>query len=260
MKRFVHETVMRAVVVVAVFVSPARSGTITFSDATFNNADWSASAIYDDTVSGPATFSVSQVATGGNPGSYRRETHRLDQGTLHVGNLANAFVYDPSVDGAISSIAYSYDLLKPLTQTYTGVYWVLLFQNGSYYTSLVPADVPPPGGAWTHSEHAGLEPSDFTGFTVGIPDFSSTGAPIQFGYNFANTSVSGVGNFFTYGSGIDNFAVTVTPVPEPTALALLGIGGLALLRRRSSRDPEAVCRGLVSWAKMLRFAQHDRIE
>jgi len=234
MKRFVHATIMRTVVVVGVSVCPARSGTITFSDATFNNAHWSTSSIYDDTVSGPATFSVSQVAAGGNPGSYRRETHRLDQGTLHVGNLANEFVYDPSVDGALSSIAYSYDLMRPVTHTYAGSYWIVLFQNGSYFTPLGSGDVPPPGGTWAHYEHAGLEASDFTGFTVGVgaPDFSSTGAPIQVGYNFANTNVSGVGNFFTYGSGIDNFAVTVTPVPEPTTLLLLALVGWSLLRRR----------------------------
>jgi len=32
--------------------------------------------------------------------------------------------------------------------------------------------------------------------------------------------------------GITEFTIRQTPIPEPASLALLGIGGLALLRRR----------------------------
>lgn len=40
-----------------------------------------------------------------------------------------------------------------------------------------------------------------------------------------------IGNNLTNTSKLDNFAIT-TPVPEPSSLALLGLGGLALVRRR----------------------------
>jgi len=221
-------------VVLALSPFTALSAPTTFSDGTFIDADWSVAFVFDDTASRPATFTVNQVGTGGNPGAYRFETHRMDQGNLHVVSLHSGFLYDPAVSGAISAIDFSYDLTHP--STYSGSYWPVLAQNGTYYAPQA-GDVAPLGGAWTHFGHNDLDALDFTrqfGSGAVTPDFSSSGAPMQFGYFFANTHVSGVGNFFSYSSGIDNFQVTIVPEPSTWALLLLGGATLALAARKRS--------------------------
>ena len=44
----------------------------------------------------------------------------------------------------------------------------------------------------------------------------------------------------TSGSSFRYFGVLNAPIPEPTSMALLGLGGLALLRRRKSPLPVAL--------------------
>src|SRR5215471_3610518 len=75
-----------------------------FSDATFNNADWNNTKILD--TAGNASFSAFQVASGGNPGSFQETIQSLNQGQMGVGHLNITFVYDPSVQGAITSIDF----------------------------------------------------------------------------------------------------------------------------------------------------------
>ena len=111
----------------------------TFSDGTFRDEDWTA-----EKISGPGTtvFSVRQSPSGGNPGAYRRVTHRFrDSGEqvptrqeILVGHLKQVAVYDPSIQGAITSISYSYDLINLPTSSRT-TYWLLLFQDGNHYTT-----------------------------------------------------------------------------------------------------------------------------
>lgn len=61
----------------AMFATPALA-TVSFIDGTFNDADWTAAKFIDTTAGASATFSAGQVATGGNPGSYRNTDMHLN--------------------------------------------------------------------------------------------------------------------------------------------------------------------------------------
>lgn len=62
------------------------------------------------------------------------------------------------------------------------------------------------------------------------PDFTSTGGEITFGYMLANVGSSSARTNATL---TRNTSVVVNYIPEPASIALLGLGGLMMLRRRS---------------------------
>jgi hypothetical protein len=72
------------------------------------------------------------------------------------------------------------------------------------------------------------------------PDFSSSGAPITFGYALGNTYVSGTGTLVS-AHGADNWAVTVHAVPVPAALYLFasGLVGIVGVARKGSQSKPA---------------------
>src|SRR4029079_9306362 len=119
--------------VLLMLTSAAARATI-FTDGTFVDADWTASKIVDTTAGQAATFAAGQVATGGNSGAYRRVAHTYDAGSIMVAHLRAGAVHDPSVDGAITSINFSYDLFHfnpPPSQAVA--FGLLVLQNGTYY-------------------------------------------------------------------------------------------------------------------------------
>jgi hypothetical protein len=219
--------------------------TVTFSDGTFADADWSSAKIADTTAGSAATFTAGQIATGGNPDAYRQTFHSYCTGYMAVAHVRIGAVYDPGVNGPITGIDASYDLrhfLPPSGQAVS--YKVLLLQDGNYYGSL-------PGSptfldSWLPFTETGLLASDFhlvSGSGPATPNFGASGAPITVGYVTSNTSTGGC---LTRTSGIDNWSVTVhslTPVPAlpawaGAALALVLVAaGAFWIRRRRSLEP-----------------------
>jgi hypothetical protein len=232
------------VLLFGVALQPARADTI-FSDGTFNNADWNNTKILD--TAGNASFSAVQVASGGNPGSFQQTIHSLNEGLMGAGHLNSNFAYNPSVQGAITSVDFRYDLIEfsPLNG-FEVIYQPLLFQNGTYYVgSFDNLDQ----AVWTTFTHSGLTASGFGNSDGGYslpgagpasPNFSSTGGLIEFGFFSGNTPVGGP---FTTSSGIDNLAITIhavpATVPEPSYLFLLAItlAGLVASQRNRQRAP-----------------------
>jgi hypothetical protein len=222
------------------------AGTISFFDGTFANANWNNTKILDP--SGTGSFTAFQVASGGNPGAFQETILNFNPPAIDVSHLNPTFTYDPSTQGAIASINFNYDSIEfsPL-QGIEVVYSPLLFQNGTYYTGVfdnVNQSV------WTNFAHNGLTASDFVrdfdGLTLpgsgpAIPDFSSTGGPIEFGFATGNTAPCFIPCSTTI-SGIDNLSFTLNTVqptiPEPASLALLATGivgiGIMSCRRRKA--------------------------
>lgn len=233
---------------------------VTFQDASFNPANWT-SAKYSDTTPGQtAVFSTTTLPTGGNPGSYRQVLHSFREGALRVSHFrdvgGNPFKWNPSTQGAFTSIDFSFDLVMtnyfnpvpiPAPSEFGAVgYSLLLFQGGHYYASAVEVVSTADNKQWVSINRSNRTASNFnrvnllTGTLItGVnPDFSASGGEILFGYDSVNSHGS-TGVFKGTESGIDNYSVTlkdVSVVPEPasTTLSLLafGLSGMAIARRK----------------------------
>jgi hypothetical protein len=200
------------------------------SDGTMADADWSASIIFEDAVGTP-TFSAGQVAAGGNPGSYRSVTHNwTGTGNIVVGHVRSGASYDPSAQGAISSIDISFDdrffdFPGGGASTFAVAVLPMIVQGGTYYQGTYSIST---ANAWVSRAFIGMTASSFVksaGAGPLNPDFSSSGSAITFGYLTGNGS--GVLNAFsTTTSGVDNYAAVVNQqsAPEPAAALLVTLG------------------------------------
>ena len=198
------------VVVLAVAAETAGAQTVvTFSDGEF--IDWTSDKIVDTTAGMSATFEVERRTTGGNPGAFRHVVHMYGFGTIGVGHLHGAAIYDLQREGVISSIDYSWDLIEQ-NPPFPGAavrYALLILQDGTYYTTggdLVFAD------GWTGFDRVGLTAADFgrVGDTgPSRPDFSRSASPIQFGYTSRNSHTGSTPPTTQRESGIDNWSVTI---------------------------------------------------
>lgn len=193
---------------------------VVFEDGDFVDAQWTAEILLDTTTSG-ATIEVVTQPTGGAPGAYRQSTHSYDAGTLHVAHLKPLATYDPSSEGAIGFIDFSFDLLLEVGAPYAVRYRLLLVQNGNYYTS-VAGDVIFAGG-WQHFSYTGQAQNDFVlnsefGGGTSHPDFSASGGPIVFGFHGSNSATADDPQVRV--SGVDNWRLAIhegsTPVRETT--------------------------------------------
>ena len=217
-----------------------RAGAINIlADGTFNNADWTAAKVVDTTSGATATFAAAQVGSGGNPSAYRMTDMIYFQGTVEVSHLSTPSVYNPAASGAINSINYTYDLIEtdpPFQGAQVG-YFLLLSQGGTLYGSSQEDFVQ--AASWSTFGASGLTSADFgnvtaTGFFgTSHPDFSASGAPIDFGYLTGNTAMSA--RTTATHSGIDNFSVTANTVPEPTAIGIATLAFLTLGMRRPQK-------------------------
>lgn len=238
-----HQWVMVGIVSgFTVYTSPSWAVVpVSFSDGAFNNADWTASVIFQD--GPPVAFTAQQVAVGGNPNEFRQVQHSYGgSGNIITGHLQSGAVYNPATQGAIADVDVAFDLMLINGGDSGAVaYGALLEQGGSFYTAgYVLTTIAPTTNVWVSHSFADLTTTDFTklaGAGAAQPDFSVSGNPLQFGYFASNGT--GIGRATMTLSGLDNWAVTVTPappaaVPEPSGIDLLttGLIGLLCARRR----------------------------
>lgn len=114
-------------------------------------------------------------------------------------------VYDPSVEGPIEAVVFSFEL-KSIDSG--AAYLAYLTQNGRHYRTGIA--VPSDREHWTRYESVPLYAECFAVMGDGPfhPDFSASGGPITFGYCTGNTSDSAFGSTV---SGLDNWSVTINP-------------------------------------------------
>ncbi len=215
----------------------------------------------------PGTAYHNNPTAGGNPGAHVEhviEDFKWGQRIAHTGIYvgegglpeAERPIYDPAVRGALAGVSFRADLRVAYDPADIGgqstLHFVIRQDDEIFYSRrllVVGAD------DWTEFSLLDLTENDFDRnplrFPAGIPDsfvdqgrhggpdFSANGRAIQFGYSVASTvSVTpSEGQAIPVGTsfiGVDNWQVSLTPVPVPGALPLLAAGvlGLAWLRRR----------------------------
>ena len=234
------------------------SAEVIFSDTTFASADWLAESgptwlLFGQRPSNQGTsFTAMQEATGGSGGgAYRFMTHSLPpNSSMAVAHINLLATYDPQGQGAVSEVAYREDNIvfePPFPGAAAGVA-VLLRQAGQDYVAGWSSYS---NTTWQSWEIAGLTETDFVNRSGGHPDFSASAAPIDLGYLRWNGTTAG----YDRQHGIDNWEVTITPIPEPSTLVLLGVGaaGLAGYACRKTR-----CRGRSGVPVLRRFWRRCR--
>jgi hypothetical protein len=215
----------------------AAAGPYVFTDAVFNDPDWS----HQFDVAPPASSgSAARFSDGfGNPDSYQRITHNLAGGgggaitSTHINTTAT---YDPAVSGAITTLDYSEEarVLSTEFSTYGGSSGPALRQGGFVYAVSVGSAVPlrdDPMGAlpspYKNISFSGLTAANFGRVTGALsidfgsnPDFSASGGLIEFGYVRNNSHTGPV--LVTRVHAIDNWSATVNENPPPTILSVAG--------------------------------------
>ncbi len=219
--------------------------TIELAARDFASANWT--QVNFSLTSGSAVNS--QILSGGNPDAYRQLTVTSDpvlSGQSFTANIASfgiPFVYNPSLNGALLSLSFQYDIIEisKLSISFpAAIYRPLLRQNSTLYFLNVDDIVTT---SWATYARSGLTSSDWLSSGGGNPNFTASGAPIQFGYRAfltANCTVSTTCPALQAVTGIDNFVVTLTTedppnqIPEPpTAALLIPVALLLLLRHRA---------------------------
>jgi PEP-CTERM motif len=235
--------------------TPASAGT-TFTDSTFNLANYQTSA---QLLTGTGTSLVpSQCALCGNPGSALQIIGTFPtsptSGGFDVAEQAfvnTSFSYNPLTMGAITSLSASVD--KNLAANipsgptpFTNTFHPTIEQNGIFYFASIPG---PPlllnngvgGQTGYNTISGGLTAADFTefDFTTGLSDGTNpnfAGAPMLFGLTQV-FSASTAGEIAT--AQYDNLSFAINGVPEPStwAMMLLGFAGLGFVAYRRRRKP-----------------------
>jgi hypothetical protein len=202
--------------------------------------DWTAfHLVFDDpTIAGQgpltATGSGQRIVTGGNPGAFFRFTHTMSTGEQSIiGAVDPNASYNPGTDGPIPFLALDFDIKANTSNGATGL-GLLVKQNNTIYYS-IPWFVVPLSTGFTRQRFSialdAFDSNPLAGIggilpTGNRPDFSPTGAPMQFGMAFL-TTVAG-GGTGTLILDVDN----LTPAPEPLSTLLLVPGAVWLIGRR----------------------------
>lgn len=241
-----------AIVIASAMVGVTSAETVSFSDGTFDDAEWSMEVLQENFIS--ENFTAGQESTGGMPGEYRRNFMQGSETTNNggigpagatVGHFWESIGWDPSTQGAVEGVMYRTDAVafddRPVEQTVPTAVIVsmsfLLRQAGVVYVRNPVVGITRPDGVWRQLTYNATQATLFTRFDEqsGHPDFSTSGGAIEFGYfTRAGTFVPAINNFF----GVDNFQVTVsTPgpiVPEPGTGMTALVAMMAMFCRRQA--------------------------
>ena len=222
----VRSATLRCVISSAVLLCAfgTSAATIEVQDRDFSS--WSSfSFVTDDpnvSTPGPGTSAgtATRVAAGGNPGAFLNIVHTVKFGdTIWTGGIKSDYTYNPAVQGAISALSLGANVRMPGPGASA---WEMVVQQGGqrYYSY--------PFGAFSGSSWSGVTASNLTAANFdtnpwagngGVspdgrhPDFSSTGAPLQFGFLVGN-GLGGPGTL-SVPHGLDNFALTLNVTPSP---------------------------------------------
>lgn len=214
-------------------LTPVATADILFSDTEFPTAGWGVESVL---IGGGGSVTNSQVLSGGNPGAFRRVdmTPGPTVGdaiyTLHRYGVTTATRYDPATQGAILTLDFHIDFRNvPPSSPFNDQ---TVFFGAKQGTAVFrgPGFRPDPSPAFASLSFSDMTAGDF--ISVGSSatfDLSATGAPIRFGFITYVVNTTGPN---PSRSEYDNFSVTIHQAPAPGSLALAGLAGLVVSRRR----------------------------
>lgn len=214
----------RAVLVVAFLgvlggSPPASAGIVTFTDGAFADGDWTVvQSSFRDT--GGALPGGSVVATqepGGNPGTMRAVTNAVvaaPSGSEYAStfgiHIRSGTTYDPGTQGPIATIDYFEDARNITAGQLSGL---AVRQNGRVYYTQAGVHA---ATTWGRVSQLGIVPGVFSEMTAdgwipaSKPDFSASGAPLEFGFVRASSNGNG-GPAYSVIAAIDNWLVRINP-------------------------------------------------
>jgi hypothetical protein len=175
------------------------------ADSTFKSSNWK-TLHYGDSGSGTGAF----TATGGDPGAGWHVTNNVGINYMSTDSFYKAAAYSPAFGGEVLSLTFQYDFVTSLTNAQGQGTAPAILQNGIVYVLDTPDYSYPQ--SWKAELWTNLTAADFVNRDEQAhhPDFSASGAPMQFG--FTNANYGGVLSNRSTLSSFDNFAVTINAV------------------------------------------------
>lgn len=246
---------------------PARADVVVLSDSAFDLADYQLTTYVP--TAGFTTNAFQGMGVGGAGAlvtTYEKSGSTSPAARFHA--LNTSFVYDPSADGAITSIDVSFDAFISLFHDTTPVNLanataqarVMAEQNGKLYIAGRNVFTGLPRESWYNVATFGFVANDFSLFDPDNPfatrtlrELDFTAGPITFGLEIAHFGVLVNGGPSTglvrSTMAVDNFELTLHTselagaVPEPSTWLLMiggfGLAGGALRRARRCGDATA---------------------
>jgi hypothetical protein len=186
---------------------------IEFQDGEFVPSNWVASPVVGPGQL-PFVHTEEFIATDGNPGGFRKMVVQLPQGagSARVFHAALSATYEPAKQGAVRVIDYAEDCRAFQSSENTFTESSLVIEQGGrrYLSDTSGSCIAQAWGAVASRSSLGL--NDFRLFDgpacnagESCPDFSSSAAPMRFGYWRISYGMPGD----TVAHGIDNWKVTV---------------------------------------------------
>jgi hypothetical protein len=194
-----------------------------FFDGTLTTVGWTLEVLQGGN---GGTVATTDVATGGNPGGFRRVTlspraapaaDRLS--SVAAFQLRDDATWDPRSQGALSSVSLYHD-----HRAAPGPQFVALAvkQDGKYFVATGSHNHYADAQAWTPFADTGLRSLDFVRLPTDLstqyaegPDLTTAGGPMTFGYYLGASTGYGGSGYSTTGD-LDNWHLTVVPAAAAT--------------------------------------------